>query len=157
MKDLHRESYLWSLCCCHYDEDLAKDVLQTAYLKVLEKKAEFAGKSQRKTWFFSIIKFTAIDAFRKRNIRTLPLVSARSLAEELPEDRPDDNRQAVQKILDRLSDQQREVLTLVFYNDLTIEEAAEVLNISTGAARSHYSRGKENFKKWMEKTKKKQG
>jgi DNA-directed RNA polymerase specialized sigma24 family protein len=34
------------------------------------------------------------------------------------------------------------VLQLVFYHGMTIEEAAEVMHISLGSARTHYDRGK---------------
>jgi RNA polymerase sigma-70 factor (ECF subfamily) len=44
--------------------------------------------------------------------------------------------------LTRLSTRQQEVMHLVFYQDLTIEEAAGLLNISLGSARTHFERGK---------------
>jgi RNA polymerase sigma-70 factor (ECF subfamily) len=41
-----------------------------------------------------------------------------------------------------LPERQRDVLHLVFYQDLTIAQAAEVLGVALGTARVHYERGK---------------
>jgi RNA polymerase sigma factor (sigma-70 family) len=56
---------------------------------------------------------------------------------------------ALSAALLRLSGRQREVLHLVFYQDLTIEEAAQVLGIATGSARQHYERGKARLRELL--------
>ena len=52
--------------------------------------------------------------------------------------------------LARLSARQREVLHLVFYEGVSIAEAAEVLQIGVGSARQHYERGKRHLRRILE-------
>lgn len=52
-----------------------------------------------------------------------------------------DRRRQVLDALARLSDRQREVLTLRYFLDLSEHEIAETLGISSGSVKSHASRG----------------
>lgn len=65
----HPESYGWAMCCCRRDAAQAEEVLQIAYLKVLEGKARFDGRSAFKTWLFAVVRRTAADQRRRAMLR----------------------------------------------------------------------------------------
>jgi RNA polymerase sigma-70 factor (ECF subfamily) len=146
---LHEESFGWALSCCGWDESEAEDVLQTTYLKIVSGKARYGGHSAFRTWLFGVIRMTAQEFHRRMRVRRDRAVHL--VVDEIPVaveddpvervDRADASRRLVDA-LDRLSDRQREVLHLVFYQGLSIAEAAEVMNVGLGSARTHYERGK---------------
>lgn len=153
LESLHPESFGWALHCCGRDEMEAEDVLQTAYLRVVSGKARFGGRSSFKTWFFGVIRRTAQEAGRRHRARqqhTLRLVPE-GVVDPGAHDpqRGLETRERGQRLLEALadlSDRQREVLHLVFYQELTIAEAAEVMGVSLGSASTHYRRGKERLR-----------
>ncbi|WP_456425136.1 RNA polymerase sigma factor [Rhodocaloribacter sp.] len=156
LKRHHRESFGWALACCAQDPDAAADVLQTAYLKVLEGRARFDGRSAFRTWLFAVIRNTAADARRRQRLRRLGLIRyaegiSRPAHAPAEDERLDRARMQAdfRAMLARLPRRQREALHLVFYHDLTIREAAVVMGVSLGSARTHYERGKKRLRQWL--------
>jgi len=154
LKMHHAESFGWALACTSWRRSEAEDLLQEAYLKVLDGRAIFEGRSSPKTWFFSVIKMTAFEIARKQSRRsTLDSVYSAEPANDLktPDvifERSDETRQLL-GALAQLPVRQREVLHLVFYCDLTLEETADALEISVGAVRTHYHRGKQTLADYL--------
>lgn len=157
---LHKESYGWALYCCGWNEPEAEDVLQTTYLKVLSGSARFEGRSVFKTWLFGVIRRTAQEAHRRaktrgRHAERFAAEVDQPLVREDPESelvRAETSRSLIEA-LGRLSERQREVLHLVFYQDLTVEEAAGVMEVSLGSARTHYARGKARLRELLQEEK----
>lgn len=140
-KQLHREAFLWARQCCSYNEEHAREVMQMVYLKVLEGKAKFHEKSNIKTWLFAVIRNTSFDYVKSQTIH----VRLESITEiENEEQYYNDND--YEQTLKNLPDRQHQVLLLVFYHDMTLNEVTEVLNISIGSVRTHYDRGKKKLK-----------
>jgi len=153
---LHEASFGWALSCCDWNDADAEDVLQTTYLKVVSGRARFGGRSAFRTWLFGVIRQTAREHRRRDR-------SHRQRAERLGREptlgavpRPDElteraeRAQILREALTKLPERQREVLHLVFYEDLTIREAADVLEVSLGTARVHYERGKKKLRTLLE-------
>ncbi len=152
----HCESYGWALSCCGRNPAEAENVLQAVYLKALEGKARFSGRASFKTWLFAVIRRTAIDERRRQWLRRLRMEKyeeniGRTDCGESPDEaiHRSEIRALFCRALAELPRRQREVLQLVFYHDLSLAEAAEVMGVSLGSARTHYERGKQRLRQLM--------
>ena len=151
----HAACFAWALHCCRHDRGEAEEVLQTVYLKILEGKARFDGRSSLRTWLFAVIRRTAADARRWRALRRLrfPPIDAHAVAAATPGPEvlvhEEQQHALLARALDRLPRRQREVLLLVFYHGHTVDEAAGILGIGAGSARTHYARGKQRLRELL--------
>ncbi len=154
LERLHTASFGWALSCCRHDRSNAEEVLQTVYLKILEGKARYRGESSLKTWLFAVIRKTALTQHRRRLFFKLVSTSGFQKPAErfFTTDTPavaferSDTRMRIRVALAKLPPRQREALHLVFYEDLSIHEAAAVMGVSIGTARQHYERGKKHLR-----------
>ena len=146
---LHEASFGWARSCCNGDADEGADVLQTCYTKLVTGQAVYSGRSSFRTWLFGVIRFTALEVRRKR---------ARDLVIPGWLDAPEspthgeallieaEETEELRRALDHLPDRQREVMHLVFYQGLSVAEAADVMELSIGSARVHYDRAKKRLR-----------
>jgi len=127
---------------------MAAEVLQNVYLKVLEGRAVFRGKSTFKTWLFSVIRFTVLDMHRFKKLRLMRRDKYMQTPKEPLSEGPeyDIHLSNIRHTMAKLPGRQMEVLELSFYHDLTLEQIAEVLHISIGSVRQHYDRGKKKVR-----------
>jgi RNA polymerase sigma factor (sigma-70 family) len=150
---LHAGSFAWALHCCRRRADEAEEVLQAAYMRVLEGRAQFDGRSSAKTWLYGVIRRTASEYARRRWLRSRLFERWQSLEpERSPVSDPaellqgSESNARLRRAVEQLSRRQQEMLHLVFYQDLTIEESAQLLGISLGSARTHFERGKQRLR-----------
>jgi RNA polymerase sigma factor (sigma-70 family) len=156
---LHGASFGWALSCCRRDRAEAEEVLQTVYLKILQGKARYRGESNLKTWLFAVIRKTAISGQRKAFMHALkskagsdsPTERTSFAAEPAAAFERAEVRERFQRALECLPGRQREALHLVFYEDLSLREAAEAMGVSIGSARQHYERGKKRLRESMDR------
>ncbi len=148
LERVHADCFGWAMACCGRDRDDAEEVLQTVYLTVLDGRARYDGRSTFRTWLFGVIRRTAASERRKAWLRGLLL---KREADGLKPDAPappdaeverDSRGESLRRALAHLAPRQHEVLQLVFYHYLTVDEAAAVMGITIGSARTHYARGK---------------
>jgi RNA polymerase sigma-70 factor (ECF subfamily) len=133
-------------------EEEARDITQDVFLQVHRALPSFRRGSRFATWLYRIAVNRAVDAARsQRRWRWLPLVETLK-AEKSPIESPEQaaerhsNHDTVQKVLLNIPVQHREILVLRYFQDLSIEEIAEVLGCSEQAAKVRLHRARLHFK-----------
>jgi len=120
---------------------LAEDVLQETMMAVWKGAKSFSGRSKVMTWILGITRNQAHNILRKES-------KGQRLPAPDPTTAPHDPTQSlhvdlcVQDALGTLSPLHREVMHLVFYENLTVRETAALLGIPTGTVKSrmHHAR-----------------
>lgn len=129
-------------------DGMAEDIVNETFLAVWQQAGRFEGGSSVTTWMLSIAHNKAVSALRKRREDTLEEGVAEAIADG--GDSPETSLAKVGKAgvlracLDKLPDEQRVVMDLVYYHEQSVKEVAEVLAIpeATVKTRMFYARKK---------------
>lgn len=125
---------------------------------MLDGRAHYNGLASFKTWLFAVIRLTAAEERRRRWLQKLGI--GRYEIDRGNEVYHHDPATAIDQAfiqtiflesLKQLPRRQREVLHLVFYQEMTLSEAANVMQVSIGAVRKHYERGKDKLRTLLDK------
>jgi len=118
------------------DTDRARDVVQDTFIRLCQQDVAKVRDSL-KSWLFTVCRNRAFDVLRKDK-NTQPLDDIRWKKVAGPGLQPDeqsvhDERLAsVMKMLERLSDNQREVIILKFQQGLSYQEIQKITGLSSG-------------------------
>jgi RNA polymerase sigma factor (sigma-70 family) len=135
------------------DRQAAEEVLQDTMLAAWRAAGTFRGESSIRTWLFVIARNRATNLQRKRQPHLAELDdNLRSDMDTGPLERVERRavQDAVRAALERLPTQQREVLVLVFYNQFSEREIAQILDISPGTVKSRLHRAKEMLRRVLQ-------
>jgi RNA polymerase sigma-70 factor (ECF subfamily) len=134
------------------NRELAEDIFQETWIRVMERGAQYNGKSKFDTWLFAIARHLVIDWSRKKTPTSLEALqeqygneNAFDVAASGPSPfdavNSRENRESVQAALGRLDALHREVLVLRFHEELSLEEIATVTNSPLSTVKSRLYRG----------------
>ena len=132
--------------------DLAEDLFQETWMRVLTRGTQYNGAARFDTWLFTIARNLMIDTRRKRTMASLEEmceVDGEDRAYEIPSVEPTpldlyqirENGQRVTAALLTLDPLHREVLVLRFHEELSLEEIAQVTRAPLSTVKSRLYRG----------------
>jgi RNA polymerase sigma-70 factor, ECF subfamily len=137
------------------DSHLAEDIFQDVFLKVSQKLNTFQGDSSIKTWIIRITINTSKDYLKsawKQRVTTFTEFHENTLTGEdqyISVEQQHDNR-IIRETVMELPDKYKDILLCVYFHDMTISEAATILQIAEGTAKSRLSRAKEKLRLRLE-------
>lgn len=148
LQELHAPAWRWALACADGRRELAEDALQSSYLALLEGRARWRAESSLRTFVFALIRRQMRGLQRRERMRSLLLGRWLGSTESEPASAGDASErgldaQRLQTALTQLPRRQREVLVLVYQAECSVAEAATILGIGLGSARTHFARGKQ--------------
>jgi RNA polymerase sigma-70 factor (ECF subfamily) len=134
--------------------EVAEDLFQEVWIRVLRRGSQYNGKARFDTWIFTIARNLVIDLSRKRTMASLDEMreggedsDARPF--EIVQDGPSpleqfqyrENASEVATVLLTLDPAYREVLTLRFHEEMSLEEIATVTRAPLSTVKSRLYRG----------------
>jgi len=115
------------------NEATAEDLVSEVFLDVWRHAEMFGGRSQASTWLIAIARFKALTWLRRRGETPLDEATAAAIPDtsDDPETvmRKKQQSQILRDCLARLSLKHREIVDLVYYQEMTIAEVARIVGI----------------------------
>lgn len=147
------------------NREMAEDLFQEVWMRVLTRGGQFNGKARFETWLFTIARNLVIDHRRRRTMASLDeLVEAgsdddRPMSFEVPDGEPTpfdrfsslEDREHITAALLELDTLHREVLVLRFHEELSLEEIAKVTRAPLSTVKSRLYRGLAMIKPGLER------
>ncbi len=135
--------------------ELAEDLFQEVWMRVLVRGGQFNGKARFDTWLFTIARNLVIDFRRKRTVASLDELfegssdDDRPMSFEISDNQPSpfdhlaslEDRHRVSDALLEVDTLYREVLVLRFHEEMSLQEIAGVTRAPLSTVKSRLYRG----------------
>jgi len=126
------------------DPGLAEDLVQETFLRAWRGMPSFQGGGNFKAWVVRILMNHAVSKRRKKRVREAPLAEAMASSQDLEAGEElalrKEERDRIRRALEKLPQEQREVVVLRYYTDLTVAQIARALGWRRGTAKSRLHR-----------------
>ena len=141
------------------DPQLAQDLFQETWVRVLERGSQYSARWKFETWLLSIARNLTIDHIRRKqptNFCEFESDDDEAPRFEVADDRAEHAFEQIQQqqqddrldlLLNNLPALYREVLTLRFHEDMQLDEIAQVLSTPLSTVKSRLRRGLDMLQK----------
>jgi RNA polymerase sigma-70 factor (ECF subfamily) len=119
----------------------AEDLLQNTWLRIHKARHTYRAGAPVLPWVFAIAKHVRVDGYRKRRRIQQYEIATENLPEGAPtQESPGGEGPTFELLIAALPDSQREVLTMLKVNGLSLDEVARATSSTVGAVKQKASR-----------------
>lgn len=141
--DTYQKRLYWQIRRIVIHHDDADDALQNTFIKAWQGLKNFNQNSSLFTWLYKIATNEALQILRKKaQEKNIPYDEvAHYLSNSLTSDpyfKGDEIQKKLQQAILRLPEKQKIVFNMRYYDELSYEEMAEILDTSVGALKASY-------------------
>ena len=140
------------------DFHIAEDITQDVFLKVYQRLHTLKDPKQFSGWLYVITTNLCSTWLRKNRIQTQPLEDAETtmiqrdaysqhVVEERKNTAVETQREVVKRLLAKLKESERTVMTLHYLGEMTCEEISKFLGVSAGTIKSRLQRARNRLQK----------
>ena len=140
------------------DFHIAEDITQDAFLKVYQRLHSLKDPSQFSGWIYVITTRLCATWLRKNRIQTQPLEDveetmgqrdaySQHVVEEHAKTAVEAQREVVKKLLAKLKESERTVMTLHYLGEMSVEDISKFLGVSAGTIKSRLQRARNRLQK----------
>ena len=137
-KYMQRQIYAVAYSVLH-DFSLAEDATQDTFVKIIERASSYKEGTSAKAWMPTVARNVALDTVRHRKFETPDENIDDDISERFDEGAVVTSIE-VRTALEELSDEDRQIVTMKVYSGLRHSEIAQIMGISTEAAKKKYQR-----------------
>ncbi len=140
------------------DFQIAEEITQDAFLKVFQELHALKDPNLFSGWLYVITANLCATWHRKKRIQTQPLedeeimmqdkdIYSQHVVEERARTAADTHREVVKKLLAKLKESERTVMTLHYLGEMTVEEISKFIGVSAGTIKSRLQRARNRLQK----------
>ncbi len=137
------------------NKELAEEVTQDVFVKVMNKMHTFKGTSKFSTWLFTIVYRTSLNYLDKPNFKSDSIETIFWQDKEIespsaqwssgsPEN--EEQKRILWHGIDKLSEQQGVAISLFYLQQFAIEEIAQIMGVPANTVKSLLFRGRKHLK-----------
>lgn len=141
--DLYQERLYWHIRKLVSTHENADDVLQNTFVRVYRGIENFKEKSSLHTWMFRIAYNESMRFLEKEKKRSFASMEDMTMGqfEQLKDSEyfdGDELQIKLQKIIHQLTEKQRKVFQMKYFDDLSFRQISEILNVTESTLKSSY-------------------